>query len=93
MFDLIASGADLIFPSARALKLVKASVTVTNSTNPLVLAKNITLTVLDCCAPPPVSLAFHCISAVALIGASIATPNPITVGSSIHLVSELYDRC
>jgi hypothetical protein len=93
MFDLIASGANLIFPGARALKLVKAGVTVTNSTNPLVLAKNITLTVLDCCAPPPVSLAFHCISAVALIGASIAAPNPVTVGSSIHLVSELYDRC
>lgn len=66
---------------------------ITGSSNPLILTKNITLTVLDCCAPPPVRLACHCIGVVAFIGASIAVPNPVTVGSSIHLVSELYDLC
>lgn len=54
MLDLIASGASILFPGGRALKLVKTGVNITNSTNPLVLTKNITLTILDCCAPPPV---------------------------------------
>ena len=93
MLDLISNGATLVFPAGRALKLVKNGVRITNSTNPLVLTKNITLTVLDCSAPPPLRLAAHCVAAVALIGASIAAPNPATVGSSIHIVTELYDMC
>ena len=93
MLGLIASGATILFPGGRALKLVKTGVNITNSTNPLVLTKNITLTLLDCCTPPPVRLVAHCIGAVALIGASIAAPNPVTIGSSIHLVSELYELC
>jgi hypothetical protein len=47
--------------------------------SPLVLAKNITLTVLDCCAPPPVRLAGHCLGTVGLIGASVVAPNPVTI--------------
>jgi hypothetical protein len=93
MLDLIASGATVLFPAGRALKLVKNVVGITNSTNPLVLTKNITLTILDCCAPPPVRLVGHCVAAVALIGASVAAPNPVTIGSSIHIVTELYDLC
>ena len=90
---LIATGATFLFPAGRALKLVKNGVNITNSTNPVILAKNITLTVLDCCAPPPVRLAAHCIGAVAVIAASVAAPNPVTVGSAIHLVTEIYDNC
>jgi len=67
-----------MFPGGRALKLVKNGINITNSTNPLQITKNITLTVLDCCAPPPIRL---------------AAPNPVTVGSSIHLISEIYDNC
>ena len=93
MLGLIASGAAVLFPDGRALKLVRTGVCITSSTNPLVLAKNISLTVIECCAPPPLRLAAHCVGAVGLIGASIATPNPVTIGSSIHLVSELYELC
>ena len=57
--SLIATGATFLFPAGRALKLVKNGVNLTNSMNPLILTKNITLTVLDCCAPPPVRLAAH----------------------------------
>jgi len=93
MLDLIPTAATYLFPGGRTLKLVKNGVAITNSTNPLTLTKNITLTVLDCCAPPPLRLAAHCIGAGALIAASVASPNPVTVGSAIHLVSELYDQC
>jgi hypothetical protein len=93
MLGLIENGATLLFPAGRALKLVKNGIDITNSTNPLVLTKNITLTVLDCCAPPPVRLAAHCVAAVASIGASVIAPNPVTIGSSIHIVTELYDLC
>ena len=82
-----------MFPGGRALKLVKNGVNISNSTNLLQITKNITLTVLDCCAPPPVRLAAHCIGARALIAASITSPNPVTIGSSIHLISEIYDNC
>jgi hypothetical protein len=82
-----------MFPGGRALKLIKNSVNITNSTNPLTLTKNITLTVLDCCAPSPVRLVAHCVGAGAVIAASIASPNPVTIGSAIHLITEIYDNC
>ena len=49
MLDLIAAGATYLFPGGRALKLVKGGINVTNSSNPLVLAKNVTMIVVDCC--------------------------------------------
>ena len=82
-----------MFPGGRALKLVKTGVNITNSTNPLTLTKNITFTILDCCAPPPVRLVGHCVAAGALIAASVSAPNPITIGSSIHIITEIYDNC
>lgn len=80
-----------LFPGGRTLKLIKNGVNITNSTNPFQITKNITLTVLDCCALPPVRLA--AIRAGALIAASIASPNPVTIGSAVHLISEIYDNC
>ena len=50
MLNLIAAGATYLFPGGRALKLIKNGVKVTNSTNPLILAKNIILIVVDGCA-------------------------------------------
>ena len=64
MLGLIAESLTYMFPGGRALKLIKGGVNVTNSSNPLILAKNITLTVVDCCSPPPVRLAAHYIGAV-----------------------------
>ena len=93
MLGLITTGATYLFPGGRALKLVQNGVNITNSTNPLTLTKNITLTVLDCCAPPPLRLAAHCIGVGATIAASVVTPNPVTIGSAIHLVTEIYDNC
>ena len=93
MFHLITMGITYLFLCGRALKLFKNVVNLTNSTNPLMVTKNITLTVLDCCAPPPVRLVAHCIGAGAVIAASVASPNPVTIGSAIHLISEIYDNC
>ena len=93
MLDIIRTGVTVIFPGGRALKLVKSGVNISNSTNPLVLAKNISFTVLDCCTPPPVRLTAHCIGAGAVIAASVASPNPVTIGSAIHLISEIYENC
>ena len=53
MLNLITAGAAYLFPCGRALKLIKNGVNITNSTNPLILTKNITLMVVDCCTPPP----------------------------------------
>jgi len=93
MLDLILRSSPYLFPGGRALKLVKNGVNTINSTNPLILTKNITLTVLDCCAPPPLRLAAHCVGVGALITASVVSPNPVTVGSAIHLVTEIYEQC
>lgn len=86
MLDLIAAGATYLFPGGRALKLVKDGINVTNSTNPLILTKNITLIVVNCCTPLPVRLAAHCVAAGSLIAASVVSPNPVTIGSAIHVV-------
>lgn len=60
-----------LFPGGRALKLVKNSVNITNLINPLILTKNITLTVLYCYAPTSVSLVAHCIEVSPVIAASV----------------------
>lgn len=93
MLAVITGAVSYVFPSFRLFKLAKAGINITTSSNPLILTKNITLTVIDCCTPPPVRLAAHCVGAVAVIGASIVSPNPLTVGSALHLVSEIYDEC
>ena len=93
MLNLIATGASYLFPGGRALKLVKNGINITNSTNPLILTKNITLMVVDCCTPPPVKLAAHCLAAGSLIVASCVSPNPVTISSAIHVATEIYDNC
>jgi hypothetical protein len=90
---LIAAGVTYLFPGSRAVKLVKDSINVTNLANPLILTKNITLVVVDCCTPPPVRLVAHCVAAVSLIAASVVSPNPVTIGSAVHVVTELYENC
>lgn len=54
MLSLISTSITYLFPSGRELKLVKTGVDISNSTNLIIVTKNVTLTVLDCCAPPPV---------------------------------------
>ena len=93
MLNFISEALTYVFPGGRVLKLVKGGVNITSSTNPLILAKNITVTVVECCSPPPIRLAAHCIGATTVIVASIASPNPVTIGSAIHLVGELYEKC
>ena len=93
MLGLIGESFTYLFPGGRALKLIKNGVNITNSSNVLILTKNITLTVIDCCTPPPVRLAAHCIGAGAVVAASVASPNPVTIGSAIHLITEIYEQC
>lgn len=93
MLNLITASATYLFPGGRALKLIKTGINVTNSTNPLTLTKTITLTILDCCAPPPIRLAVHCVGAGTVIASSVVSPNPVTIGSAVHLITEIYDNC
>jgi len=82
-----------VFPGVRGVKLIESTVNVTNSANPIVLTKNVTLAIIDCCAPLPFRLTAHCIGAGAVLAMSITSPNPITVGSALHIFKELYDEC
>lgn len=43
-----------MFPGGRTLRLVKNGINITNSSNPLTLTKNITLTIVDYDYPPPI---------------------------------------
>lgn len=51
-----------LFPLGRLIKVARSGYKITNSTNPLTVASNITLTVLECCAPPPLRLALPCVT-------------------------------
>lgn len=100
MLNLILQGASYIlpatnyvFPITRTVKLFQDGLNITNSTNPIAITKNVTLVVIDCCMPPPVRLAAHCVAAGSLIAASVVSPNPFTVGSAISAVTELYENC
>ena len=80
----------LIFPGGRTLKLVKSGVNITNSTNAIGVAKNITLTVIDCCAPPVVKLPVRCL----VLGGTLLLPtNPITAGFTIEMIRDIYEEC
>ena len=93
MLSLLTPIASYIFPTGRALKLAKQAINITNSTNPVILSKNVTLTVLECCTPPLIKLTVHCIAAASLLDASLSVPNPITVSSTLHMISEIYEHC
>ena len=90
---MMGEGSDYFFPGGRIVKIINITRTATNSSNPLVIAKNLTLTVADCCLPPPLRLAAHCVAASSLVTASILYPNPATIGSSVHVVAELFELC
>ena len=82
-----------IFLAGRILRLTKDAANMTSSANPLVLIKNVTLVAIDCCLPLQIKLTIHCIAAASLLEASVVSPNPVTVGSAIHIISEIYENC
>lgn len=82
-----------IFPLMRVAKLVRQGSKITNSTNPVSVIGNITLTVIDCCCPPPIRLAATCAAFAASTASAVAAPNPIPVGAAVHFANELYDKC
>lgn len=89
----ITAGATYMFSGKRALKLVKSGVNISNSKNPLVFTRITTLTVIYCCTPPTLRLSTHCISVGAVIGISCISPNLITIGLAIYLVTEIHEKC
>lgn len=93
MLNLIAAGATYLFPGGRALKLVKNGINIINSTNMLILTKNITLIIIDYCIIFLVKLAAHCVAAGLLIVALVVSSNLVTIGSAIHVVTEIYENC
>ena len=82
-----------IFPLGRAVKVIRTGYNVTNSTNPLTIGANITLIVLECCAPPPVRLAVTCVAFAAVLTSAVMAPNPVSVGATAHFMGEIYDKC
>ena len=93
MLDLIAAGATYLFPGGRALKLVKNGINIINSTNLLILTKNITSIIVDYCIISLVKLAAHCVAAGLLIVALVVSLNIVTISSAIHVVTEIYENC
>lgn len=59
--SLIGESLTYRFPGDRALKLIKNGVNMRKSSNFLILTKNISLTISDCCTPGSVRLADHSI--------------------------------
>lgn len=82
-----------LFPIGRAIKLVKYGSKAVNSTNPITIAANVTLTIVECCAPPPIRLAATCLAFAASAASSAVAPNPISVGATLHFATEIYEKC
>ena len=85
----------ILFPTARGFKLFKFVSIALESTDPVVVIKNVTLTVVTCCTaiPATVAIAANCIGAGSVLVASATTPNPITIGAFLHLINEIYEKC
>jgi len=54
---------------------------------------NITLTVINCCAPYPIKLTVYCVGIVRLIDALIAFFNLIIIGSRVDFITKIYKQC
>ncbi len=81
-----------MFPIVRAIKLVRCGSRIVNSTNPIVIIANVTLTVFECCAPPPIRLAATCAAFARSAVSSVITPNPVSVGATLHFSSQVYEN-
>jgi hypothetical protein len=82
-----------MFPHYLLVTLIRNGVKIPNLTSPLLIRKNITLTIIDCCASPPVRLTVQCVAASLLSVVSVISSNPITIGSAIPIVTEIYENC
>ena len=89
----IFSFSSTVFPAIRTTQLFYKTGRIMNSTNPVSLATNITLTVVECCSPPLLRLTSQCLSIVTLVGASWAFSNPTTIDWTVSLLRGLYFKC
>ena len=92
MLEIFSLG-KILFPAGKTINLLKSAQNITNSTNPMRLAGNISVTIIDCCTPPPYRLAFHCLAQTSLIFMSISNPAPTVVGCTLAIADELYKEC
>ena len=74
------------FPVGRIAKLAIAGANVTNSSNPVLVAKNVSLAVVNCCAPPKVRVAAKCLALTSLIASTPVSPSTATLGAIIHII-------
>ena len=93
MLNLLIGASAYVFPCGRAVKLFKSGINITNSTSQITFGTNISLTIIECCAPPGVRLSGHCGAAASLLTFPVISPNPMTIGASIHVIGELYENC
>lgn len=73
---------NIIFQS----KLNKIVNLITNSSNPWIITKNVTLIVLGCCLP------VQCVNTSDLLVLSVSSPNVITFGFVMHMLTEIYEE-
>lgn len=93
MLPIIDAVIPYMFPVFRAKSLFDKATVITNSTNPVVLAKNITLTVVDLCCPPQLKVAARCVALGAFLISTATCPTPLNTGVVLHMISEIYDKC
>jgi len=93
----ILGAVEYVFPCGKILKLARSAVNITESKNPIILAKNVTYIVIDCCTPlpirPPLKLALKCLAAGASLGVTLVQPNPTSAGAAVHFILDLYEEC
>lgn len=83
-----------LFPAGRLVKLSKTVIKNSESSDPIVMAKNLTMTVLDCCSSNSgLKIAIKCTSGITLFSTLIVSPNPITFGACLNMLSEIYEDC
>lgn len=84
---------DYLFLGGRVVKLYKKGMLVKNATSPVELITHIGLATLECCLTPKKKIALKCVSALALLGTSAVSPNIITFGSAVHIITQIYEDC
>jgi len=82
---MVLSYLNYVFTAGRTVKLIRTAHNVTESTNLINLAKNVTITIVKCCLPSQVKLISEYVSVVALLSSVVLAPQNLYTAVTLGL--------
>ena len=82
-----------VFAAANSVKLGRTLCQVYNTTSPTQIAKNITLTLMDCCLHPHTKYPLLCLGVIGTAGAACTDPTGALLAGAEYIGDKLIKDC